>query len=131
MTARPIRIPDARHPITTQHNPKRVVVKLAGLELADTRDAITLQEASYPAVQYIPRKDVAMGLLKRSDHATYCPYKGDASYFHLSTPDATLENAVWTYESPSDAVSVIKDHVAFYPNLVEISELSENAGARS
>src|SRR5262249_16103559 len=124
MTAKPMRIPDAQHPITTQRNPNRVIVKFGQHMLADTHDAITLKESTYPAVHSIPRKDVAMRFLKRSAHATYCPYKGDASYFHISTPDAISENAVWTYETPFDAVSVFKDHVAFYPNLVEITEIA-------
>jgi hypothetical protein len=75
MTERPIKIPGPDHPITVTPNPKRVVVTLGGKTVADTRDALTLKEASYPAVQYIPRKDVDMALLARTDHATYCPYK--------------------------------------------------------
>jgi uncharacterized protein (DUF427 family) len=97
-------------------------VSFNGTIVADTRNAITLTEASYPPVQYIPREDVSPRFLERSSHMTYCPYKGDASYFHLKAPDATSENAIWTYEAPFDAVSAIKDHVAFYADRVQISE---------
>jgi uncharacterized protein (DUF427 family) len=83
MTDRPIRIPGPDHPISITRNSRRVVVTLGGKVVADTREALTLQEASYPPVQYIPRKDVDMALLARTDHATYCPYKGEASYYSL------------------------------------------------
>lgn len=117
--------PGPNHPITCVRNPRRVVVAFGGATIADTRNAITLKEASYPAVQYIPREDVDMRALKRSPHSTYCPYKGDAAYFHLSRPDAISENAVWSYETPYDTVAAIKDYVAFYPDRVEISEHDE------
>ena len=81
MTVKPVRIPGPDHPIMIQPNPARVVVSVAGRVVADTREALVLREASYPAVQYIPRKDVDMSLLGRTDHATYCPYKGDCAYF--------------------------------------------------
>jgi uncharacterized protein (DUF427 family) len=122
MTERVHRLPGSDHPITLAKNARRVRVSLAGEAIADTRNAIKLTEASYPPVQYIPRQDVDMRFLERSAHTTYCPYKGDASYFHLKTPDASFENAVWTYEAPYDAVSAIKDHVAFYPDRVRVSE---------
>jgi uncharacterized protein (DUF427 family) len=122
MTERTRLVPGNDHPITLKNNPRRVIVTFAGSVIADTRDAIVLKEASYPAVQYIPRKDVDMKLLQRSPHTSYCPYKGDASYFHLVAADATSENTVWTYETPYDAVSGIKDLVAFYPDRVQITE---------
>lgn len=84
MSEKPIRIPGPDHPITVERNPGRVVVKLDGRVVADTRDALTLREASYPPVQYIPRNDVDMSLLARTDHGTYCPYKGDASYYSIA-----------------------------------------------
>src|SRR5712675_448907 len=77
--AKPIKIPGPNHPITIERNPARIVVSVAGRIVADTREALTLREAAYPAVQYIPRKDVDMALLERTDRATYCPYKGDCS----------------------------------------------------
>ncbi len=122
MTARAMLVPGVEHPITLEKNPRRVVVTVGDVVIADTRNAIVLKEANYPPVQYIPRADANMHLLRRSAHTTYCPYKGDASYFHLSTPDANSENAVWTYEAPYDAVSAIKDCLAFYPDRVKISE---------
>ena len=119
MTERPIKIPGPDHHIAITRNPGRVVVKLGGKTIADTTDALTLQEAAYPAVQYIPRKDVDMALLQRSDHQTYCPYKGEASYFSIPLSGERSVNAIWTYESPYPAVASIKDHLAFYPDRVD------------
>ncbi|MDR7116282.1 DUF427 domain-containing protein [Caulobacter sp. BE254] len=119
MTDRPIRIPGPDHPISITRNPRRVVVTLGGKVVADTRDALTLREASYPPVQYIPRQDVDMALLARTDHATYCPYKGEASYYSLPSGGARSVNAVWTYESAHPAVAAIQDHLAFYPDRVD------------
>jgi uncharacterized protein (DUF427 family) len=121
-TARVVRIPGPDHPITIERNIHRVVVKVAGKIIADTRDALTLQEASYPAVQYIPRQDVDMASLVRTDHATYCPYKGACSYYSIPSGGDRTVNAVWTYEHPYDAVSAIKDHLAFYATRVDAIE---------
>jgi uncharacterized protein (DUF427 family) len=90
--------------------------------LADSRDALILREAGYPPVQYIPRKDVDMTLLRRSAHATYCPYKGDCAYYSIPAGGDRAVNAVWSYEAPYDAVAAIKDYVAFYPNRVDAIE---------
>lgn len=122
MAERPIRIPGPDHPITIETNPKRVVVTLGGQVLADSREALTLREAKYPAVQYIPRADVDMARLSRTEHATYCPFKGDCSYYSLTGDGERGVNAVWTYEAPFPAVASIKDHLAFYPDRVEITE---------
>lgn len=119
MTDRPIRIPGPDHPISITRNPRRVVVTLGGKVVADTRQALTLREASYPPVQYIPRQDVDMALLARTDHATYCPYKGEASYYSLPSGGERSVNAVWTYESAHPAVAAIQDHLAFYPDRVD------------
>ncbi len=119
MTDRPIKIPGPDHPITVTPNSKRVVVTLGGKVIADTRDALTLKEASYPAVQYIPRKDVDMSLLARTDHATYCPYKGEASYFSIPLGGERSVNAIWTYEAAYPSVAAIQDHLAFYPDRVD------------
>jgi uncharacterized protein (DUF427 family) len=119
MTAKPIKIPGPDHPITIEPNTSRVVVILAGRVIADTSEALTLREASYPAVQYVPRKDVDMTLLARTDHQTYCPYKGDASYYSIPAGGARSTNAAWTYENPYHAVAEIKDFVAFYPDRVD------------
>ena len=119
MTDRPIKIPGPDHPITVTRNSKRVVVTLGGAVIADTCDALTLREASYPPVQYIPRKDVDMARLARTDHATYCPYKGEASYFSIPLGGERSVNAIWTYESAYPAVAQIQDHLAFYPDRVD------------
>ncbi len=120
MSTRPIRIPGPDHPITITSNPARVRVMLGDIVLADTRRALTLSEAQYPAVHYIPRADADMGLLTRSTHTTYCPFKGDCSYFDLPGEDQRYANAVWSYEAPFPAVAGIKDHLAFYADRVAI-----------
>lgn len=117
-----MRIPGPDHPITTTPNPKRVRVSVGGEVIAETTQALTLKEASYPAVQYIPRQDADSSKLKRTTHSTYCPYKGDASYFSIVAGGKTLENAIWTYETPYDAVKEIAGHLAFYPDKVTIEE---------
>ena len=104
------------HRITTNPAGVRVRVKLDGEVIADTRDAIRLEEGDYPAVYYIPRKDVRMDRLVRSKHQTVCPFKGTASYYSFKNG---AENAVWTYETPYDEVSVIKERLAFYPEKVD------------
>ena len=122
-TGKTIRVPSVHHPITIEPNPARIVVRLAGKIIADTREALTLREAAYPAVLYIPRKDVDMTLLERTAHTTYCPYKGDCSYYSIPSGGERSVNAVWTYESPYAAVEPIKDHLAFYPDRVGTIEV--------
>ena len=119
MSDRPIKLPNPDHPITIEANPSRVVVKLGGKVIADTREALTLREAAYPAVQYIPRKDVDIAALTRTEHSTYCPYKGDASYYSIPSGGERSTNAVWSYEDPFDAMAPIKGYVAFYPDRVD------------
>jgi|SRR5437868_5111330 len=119
MNAKPVKTPSPEHPITIEPNPARVVVLVDGRTVADTRRALTLREATLPAVQYIPRQDVDMSLLERTDHATYCPYKGDCAYFSIPAGGDRSRNAVWTYEAPYDAVASIKDYLAFYPSRVD------------
>ena len=116
---KPVELPGPDHPITVAPHPARVVVTVAGEVVADTRDALALREASYPAVLYIPRDDVDLARLERTDHATYCPYKGDASYYSIPALGDRGTNAVWTYEAPYEAVKPIKDRLAFYPNRVD------------
>jgi uncharacterized protein (DUF427 family) len=119
MADKPMKIPGPDHPISIVANPSRVVVTVGGKAIADTRSALTLREASYPAVQYIPRRDVDMAALTRSEHTTYCPYKGDASYYSIPAGGGRSINAVWTYETPLEAMAQIKDYVAFYPDRVD------------
>jgi len=121
-TAKPIKLPSAEHPITIEPSPGRVVVSIAGRVVADTRAALRMREAAYPAVLYIPRRDVDMALLARTDHATYCPYKGDCAYYSIPLGGERAVNAVWTYEAPFAAVAAIKDHLAFYPDRVDALE---------
>ena len=123
MSDKPRKLPGPDHPITIERNPARVTVTVAGRVIGDTRNALILREASYPPVQYIPRADVDMSLLERTQHATYCPYKGDCSYYSIPSGGAKSVNAVWTYEAAYPAVAAINGHLAFYPNRVEMLEI--------
>ena len=125
MTTRSVKIPGPDHPITITPTQRRVVVTVGGRVVADSRNALTLQEASYPAVQYVPRADVDLSLLERTTHATYCPYKGDCAYYSVPAGGERAVNAVWTYEQPYDAVAAIRDHVAFYSDRVDAIELRD------
>ena len=113
-------MPDARHPITITPTTGRVVVTMGERTIASTTAALTLQEASYPPVQYVPSADVDPDVLTPTDHATYCPYKGDASYYSLVADGETRENAVWAYDAPFDSVAQIAGHVAFYSDVVDV-----------
>ena len=119
MKEKPIKVPGSDHPISIEREPVRIVVFVAGRVIADTRNALKLREADYPPVQYIPREDVDLSQLKRTDHATYCPYKGDCNYYSVPSGGKKSVNAVWTYENPYPAVAQIKEHVAFYPDRVD------------
>jgi len=121
MTSRPVLEPTAEHPITVNPTGKRVVVRVNGEIVADTNEALELQESTYPAVQYIPLKDVVPDVLTRTDTSTYCPFKGDAGYYSVTTGGGTVEDAIWFYEQPYPAVAAIAGHAAFYPDKAEIT----------
>lgn len=111
--------PGPDHPISISRNSNRVRVTFGGKIVADTARALTLKEAGYLAVQYIPRADVDMSLLTPTRHSTHCPYKGDASYFSIQAGERTSENAVWSYETPYPAMAEIGGYLAFYPDRVD------------
>jgi uncharacterized protein (DUF427 family) len=121
-----MKLPGPDHPIAIEPNPRRVVVRFNGRVVADTRRAVTLREAAYPPVQYIPREDVDMTLLARTAHATHCPYKGDAAYYSVAADGRTAADAAWSYESPYPAMAAIGGRLAFYPDRVDAIE--ESAG---
>jgi uncharacterized protein (DUF427 family) len=121
MTSRPVLEPTAEHPITVNPTGKRVVVRVNGEIVADTNEALQLQESSYPAVQYIPFKDVVQDVLTRTDTSTYCPFKGEAGYYSVTTGGGTVDDAIWFYEQPYPAVAEIAGHVAFYPDKADIT----------
>lgn len=118
-----MKIPGPDHPVTITPNPKRIRVSARGVVIAETTHALTLKEASYPAVQYIPRKDADQAKMARTDRVTHCPYKGDANYFSVVADGKTIENSIWTYETPFPAMAEIAGHLAFYPDKVKIEEL--------
>jgi uncharacterized protein (DUF427 family) len=117
-----VKIPNSEHPITIEPNGSRVRITVGGRVVADTTRALTLRESDYPPVLYVPRDDVDMSLLERSDNQSYCPYKGDAAYYSIALGGGRGENVVWTYEAPYDAVAEIKEHLAFYPDRVDSIE---------
>lgn len=119
-----MKIPGPDHPITIVANPKRIRVTVDGVVIAETTHALSLKEASYPAVNYIPRQDAKMELLQRTDRVTHCPYKGDANYFSIAADGKTLDNAIWTYETPYPAMAEISGYLAFYPDKVKIEEVA-------
>jgi uncharacterized protein (DUF427 family) len=122
-----MKLPGPDHPISIARNANRVRVSFGGAVIANTTRALTLREAGYAPVHYIPRADVAMSRLKPTAHASYCPYKGDANYFSIVAGRKTAENAVWSYERPYPAMSEIKGYFAFYPNRVDAIEVSAAA----
>ena len=123
MADKPVLYPGPDHPITVTPTEGRVVVKVAGTVVADTRAALTLQESTYPAVQYIPLADVDTSLLEPTATESYCPYKGDASYYSIPAGGEKAVDAIWEYKQPREAVAQIKEHVAFYPNRVDSIEI--------
>jgi uncharacterized protein (DUF427 family) len=129
MDSKPMKIPGPEHPITITPTKGRVTVTVNRLRIADTREALTLKEATYSPVQYIPREDVDMTQLQRTEHQTYCPYKGDCAYYSIPAGGNRSVNAVWTYEAPYAAVSAIREYLAFYPDRVEAIEIDrEHSG---
>lgn len=113
--------PGPDHPITITPTEGKVTVKVGDTVVAESTRALTLQESNYPGAQYLPLEDVDPKLITGTDTSTYCPYKGDASYYSITTPEGTIDDAIWSYVTPYDAVSEIAGYVAFYPNKVELT----------
>lgn len=122
MSSKPVRIPDAGHPIGITRHPARMIVIVGGRQIADSHRTLALREAGYPPVLYFPRDDVDMSRLTRSTHTTYCPYKGNATYYSVAAAGSRAENAVWSYEHPHHAVAEIAAYLAFYPDRVDSME---------
>ena len=117
-----IRIPGPDHPITTSPTQGRVRVTVTGRIVAESTRALRTEEKGYPPVYYLPRDHVDMSLLVRTKHYTYCPYKGDCTYYSIPIGGTKSEYAVWTYERPYEAVAIIREHLAFYPSRVDAIE---------
>jgi len=114
-----MKVPGPDHPITVTRSGKHVRVTFAGRVVADTKNALTLNEANYRPALYVPRADTDMSVLAPSDHHTHCPYKGDATYFTINVNGSSAENAVWSYAEPYPAMAEIKEYLAFYPDRVD------------
>jgi uncharacterized protein (DUF427 family) len=120
--SRPQLTPGPDHPITLDPSSSHVVVRSGSLVIAQSDRALEMREASYQPVFYIPLEDVDRRFLRHSDHHTYCPYKGEASYYDILDSNGTdLRAAVWYYDDPFPAVAAIKSHVAFYADRVTVS----------
>lgn len=114
-----MKLPGPDHLIAVTPHTGVVRVIFNGETVAESRRALRLQEARYPAVFYIPREDARMALYSRTDHASHCPYKGDAAYYTLTVGGRAAVNAVWSYEAPYPALAPIAGHLAFYPDRVD------------
>jgi uncharacterized protein (DUF427 family) len=122
-----MKTPGPDHPITIEPAKNRWRARYAGHVIADSKDALILQEASYGPVVYFPRADVAMEYMSRTDRSTHCPYKGDAAYYTVLMDGQFADNAVWTYEQPYPAMEAIAERLAFYPDKVEVYEVADEA----
>ena len=98
-------------------------IRAGGAVLGETSNALELREGDYDPVIYVPRADVAMAFLERTDRTSHCPHKGDAAYYSVVTKSETIPDAVWTYEAPKDDVAAIRDHLAFYPGKVTVERV--------
>jgi uncharacterized protein (DUF427 family) len=126
---RPHLTPGPGHPITLERSSSHVVVSSGSVVIAETHRALVMHESSYSPVHYIPLQDVDRSLLQPSDHHTYCPYKGEASYFDILHGDGTdLTNVVWYYDLPFPPVAEIKNHVAFYSDRVTVAVAPSEIG---
>jgi uncharacterized protein (DUF427 family) len=119
MSTKEIKIPGPDHPITITPFAGTVRVKAGGVVIAESSRALMLEEKGYPPVYYIPREDADMSQLERTTHYSYCPYKGDCTYFSIPAGGSQSEYAVWSYEEPYEAVASIQNHLAFYPTRVD------------
>jgi uncharacterized protein (DUF427 family) len=119
--SREMKLPGPDHPISVVPSTDRVVIRSGETTIADSQSTLVLREANYPEVRYVPLADVDRSLLSPSDLSTYCPYKGDASYYSIIADEERGTDAVWFYDQPYAAVAEIKDHVAFYPDRVELT----------
>lgn len=124
MTSKPRLQPGPEHPITVTPSTDHVVVTVAGRVVADSRNALVLQEANYPPVHYVPLADVDRSLLERTGTESYCPYKGEAGYYSIPAGGAKSVDAIWEYTDPYEPVAAIREHVAFYPDRVDSIEVS-------
>jgi len=118
-----MKLPGPDHPIDLALNPRRVRVEVNNHVIADSAAAVTLKEAAYPGVQYIPREDIDMGFFGRTDHHSHCPYKGEASYYSLSIDGEVFENLAWSYEDPYPAMEQIRGFLSFYADRVRVYEV--------
>ena len=119
--------PSSDHRMTFEPCRRRVRARFANHIIADTEDALILREGQLAPVYYVPVSDVEMGYLGRTEHATHCPFKGDAAYFSVLIDGELAENSVWTYEDPKPAAEVLRGRVAFDEDRIEVYEIDDAA----
>ena len=101
---------------TVKPVPRTVVARAGGAVIAETTRALLLEEPGHDPVYYIPREDVGMEFLDRSETRTHCPHKGDATHYHVVAKSGALRDAAWSYEEPVEGAEQIAGHIAFYPD---------------
>ena len=117
-----------RHPEHTlrfEERPASIRVCVGDRVIAETRRGLQLREGRYPAVVYLPRDDIQMTALERSEHTTHCPFKGDATYFDFRDGNQEIAEIAWSYEDPFDQMHAIREHLAFYPDRVTLTPLED------
>lgn len=99
------------------------VVRAGGAVLGESTDALELVEGDMPPVIYFPRDDIAMAFLDPSDTKSTCPYKGEATYYHIEAKSGRIADAAWSYETPKPEMAEIAGYIAFYPAKVAVEQL--------
>lgn len=115
------------HTLAFDDAPAGLRVRVGDVVVAETRRGRLLREGRYPPVVYVPREDVAMERLARSDHSTHCPFKGDATYYDLADRAGAegVEQLAWSYEDPFDQMEAIRGHLAFYPDRATLEPIGD------
>jgi uncharacterized protein (DUF427 family) len=112
------------HRVDLHPDKSHVRVTFGGKVIADSTNALRVEETGHGPVYYIPAKDMALPLMKKTEHTTYCPFKGTASYWTIDTGDKSSENAIWGYEAPYDETTALAGYYAFYDTRVDSIEIA-------
>ena len=101
-------------PAIAEPTTARIVIEHRGVVVADSRASIRTLETSHPPSYYIPRADIAAGLLRRATGSSFCEWKGAAAYWDVVIEDSVVPRVGWSYASPTASFAFLRDHVAFY-----------------
>lgn len=121
-----------RHRLFLHPFSRRVRARFAGETVLDSTRGALLHESNILPRLYVPIEDLRSDLLERTDHATHCPFKGDASYWSVRVGDRVAEDAVWTYEDPLPAAAWLRGLASVYPERMDawLDEDEEVPGLR-